>query len=158
MKVEVRNSKIQGRGVYATKDIKKGEVIIVWHPKKVINLEELEKLSEEERDHTHYIGGGKYFLMGEPERFVNHSCNPNSFIGPGYKDIALKEIRKGEEITSDYSIGGTGGRRIKCSCGSNNCRKILDEDFFKLPKEIQRKYYPFLEEWFKKEFNDRLLR
>lgn len=33
MKFETRASGIQGRGLFAVKPIKKGEVVVEWHPK-----------------------------------------------------------------------------------------------------------------------------
>jgi len=90
--------------------------------------------------------------MGIPERFVNHSCNPNTYHKEK-KDIAIRNIKKGEEITSDYSVNGINNWKIKCLCKSKNCRKIVYGDFFKLPKKIQKQKRKYLEKWFKEKFN-----
>lgn len=155
MKVIVRKSKIKGLGVYATKNIKKNEIVIKWHPKKTISRQNVPKLSKYEQNHISYVGNGKYVVMGEPERFVNHSCNPNTYVH-NKNDIALRNIRKNEEITSDYSINGIDAWKMKCKCNSKNCRKIVYGDFFKLSRKLQSKYYSLLENWFKKEFKSKL--
>ncbi len=35
--------------------------------------------------------------------YINHSCNPNSGIKNSVKIVAMKNIRRGEEVTFDYS-------------------------------------------------------
>mgnify|MGYP001573536985 CR=1 FL=1 len=155
LKIEVRNSGFDRKGVFAIKDLKKGEVVNVWHPKKIVIEEEMKNLPEDEQNHTTPEGKGNYMVMGEPERFVNHSCDPNTYVH-NKTDIALRDIKKEEEITSDYSINGIDSWEMKCLCGSKNCRKIVYGDFFKLPKSIQKKYTPYLEEWFKEKFKNKL--
>jgi len=154
--IEVKSSGIDRKGVFALKDIKKGEVVNVWHPKKIVNEEDMKTLPEDEQNHTTPDGKGNYMVMGEPERYVNHSCNPNTYVHDK-TDIALRDIKKGEEITSDYSINGIDSWEMKCLCGSKECRKRVYGDFFKLPKNIQKRYYPYLEEWFKEKFKDKLI-
>ena len=78
----------------------------------------------------------------------------------------MKDIRKGQEIFFDYSIsaipighpihGSNFSWKMKCQCKSKNCRKIVEGDFFKLPKELQIKYLPYLDSWFKNKVWDRL--
>ncbi len=61
--------------------------------------------------------------MQSPERFVNHSCDANTSV-KNKCDIASRDIKKGEEITSDYSNQGV--ELFKCCCGSKNCKKIIN--------------------------------
>ena len=44
-------------------------------------------------------------LLGEPERYVNHSCANNTGVEE-FTDVAVRDILPGEEITSDYRSGG----------------------------------------------------
>jgi len=60
--------------------------------------------------------------MQAPERYVNHSCNPNTKVN-NFSDIAIRNIEIGEEITSDYS--GQGLEKFKCKYGSEDCKKII---------------------------------
>lgn len=45
----------------------------------------------------------QYLDLNELSRTFNHSCNPNSFIKGKNELVALRDIKKGEEITFDYS-------------------------------------------------------
>lgn len=50
---------------------------------------------------------GKVILMKEPERSINHSCDPNTYvktINGVRRVLAMRGIKKGEEITFDYAI------------------------------------------------------
>jgi hypothetical protein len=92
--------------------------------------------------------------MQPPEKYINHSCNPNSYtktIKGVRKVFAMENIKKGEEITYDYSINGYNDGTFQCNCGSENCRKRYQGNFFKLPKKIQLKYLTYLDGWFVKE-------
>lgn len=61
--------------------------------------------------------------MQAPEKYVNHSCEPNT-TAKGFCDVAIRNIKKGEEITGNYEETA-GGASFKCSCGSTNCKKII---------------------------------
>jgi len=150
MNIIVKDSKIRGKGVFAARNFKKGETVIIWHPKSLIFQKDMSSLSEDDRNHTTYAGKGKYFVMGSPERFVNHSCEPNTYVEE-QKDVALKDIKKGEEITTDYAINVLDDWQMECKCGSKTCRKIIYGDFRKLDKKNKKRLEPYLEEWFKKE-------
>ena len=73
-----------------------------------------------------YIKKGETALLlaDKPWMYANHSCNPNCGIKDKMKLVAIKSIKKDEEITFDYA---TLKLRIKmqCQCGSPNCRKML---------------------------------
>jgi uncharacterized protein len=114
----VKKSKINKKGVFVLRDFKKGEAIFKWKPKKLTETE-FAKINENEKHYTMKVGKGKYFLMQPPERFVNHSCNPNTKVKNNC-DVAIRNIKKGEEITSDYKSGGI--VIFKCKCGSKDCK------------------------------------
>lgn len=60
-------------------------------------------------------------------RFINHSCEPNTFIRctPTRAEFyALRAIRKGEELTADYGESHHNGR-LPCRCGSARCRGFI---------------------------------
>ena len=78
---------------------------------------------------------------GNISRFVNHSCNPNSYIWSVWWDcidesfpklaiFSRRSIRENEEITFDYSGGDNIANKnklkfLECTCGAINCKKIL---------------------------------
>jgi len=136
--------------VFAARNFKKGKTVIIWHPKCTIPKEKVRLLSNDEQNHTTYAGKGNYSVMGSPERFVNHSCEPNTYV-KNKRDIALRDIKKGEEITTDYGLNGIEDWKIRCKCRSNKCRKIIYGDFRKLDFKTRKKLEPYLEAWFKKE-------
>jgi len=148
--VEIRKSKINGKGTYALKDFKKGDVVIIWSPKKMVNKEKMSKISRNDQNHSTYTGDNKYIIMGSPERFVNHSCDANTFV-KNRKDIAKRKIKKGDEITTDYSLNGIEDWKLACKCGSKKCRKIVYGDFRKLNLKVQKRLTLYLEKWYKRE-------
>ncbi len=89
-----------GKGVYANRDFQKGEVVIQYNLKPLTG-QALKNLSQSERafTHTHW---GVVYLYSEPERYVNHSENPNTYQDLINKcDVALRDIKKGEMLTTD---------------------------------------------------------
>ncbi|MHC5034292.1 MAG: SET domain-containing protein-lysine N-methyltransferase, partial [Planctomycetota bacterium] len=85
-----------------------------------------------------------------PERYINHSCDPNSFVravlGTRYV-FARRDIAAGEEITYDYCVDGEGDTVWTCNCGSDRCRHTIHSDFFHLPLDLQLEYLPLLSAW-----------
>ena len=86
-KYTVDESEIQGKGVFASKDLKKGEVIGLLHD--IIEM------------------GNKYKFT-ELGKFHNHSDNPNCHneLVDGNKRflVATRDISEGEELTTDYRL------------------------------------------------------
>ncbi|MFH1607637.1 MAG: SET domain-containing protein-lysine N-methyltransferase [archaeon] len=118
----IKNSKIHGKGTFANRDFKKGEVVIKYNLKE-LTKEEFENLPEKEKHYTSKEDG-KYLLFLPPARFVNHSCEANT--NPMNKsDVAIKGIKKGEEITTDYTKDNVPGLNMKCNCGSKNCKRVI---------------------------------
>lgn len=149
-KVIVKKSHIHGTGVFAACDIKKGEVITKWKIEKMLTEKEAKTLPESTKRYLSYIGEGRWIILQSPERYINHSCNPNIFV-KNQQEIAKRDIKQSEEITSDYSLEGVVNWKFKCSCGARNCRKVIYGDFNKLDKKTQKKLEPYLQDWYKKE-------
>lgn len=120
----IKDSKIEGKGIFANRDFKKGETVIKWDTSNVLTDEEVKKLPEKEK---RYISPfhGKFLLQQPPARYVNHSCDPNTKVADDSSDVAITDIKNGDEITSDYSIFFSPDEVMKCNCGSKNCKKIL---------------------------------
>lgn len=101
-------SKIHGVGVFAIKDIKKGQKLYCYQQERVwYKNKELKKLGDLEKKYviSHYpcvLEGGMFKLPHSDVDFIcymNHSedCNFDSKT-----DCALRDIKEGEEITEDY--------------------------------------------------------
>ena len=115
--VIIKKSKIHGRGVFANRDFKKGDVVIKLDTSNIVSTEDLKKMSVEELKRVFFMDG-KHRVAQEPENCVNYSCDPNT-APIDFCDVAIRDIKKGEEITSTPTFD-----KIKnCNCGSKNCRK-----------------------------------
>ena len=133
---EVRQSKIQGRGVFAKRRIRPGQKIVQYTGQKVTNDEADSRYDEEnmERHHTFlFTLDDDYCIDGyvrtNKARLINHSCDPNCEAIIDDDEIwiyALKNIQPGVELAYDYQYERTGGRELEkfyvCRCGSEKCR------------------------------------
>lgn len=144
----VKLAKNKGLGVFALRGFKKGWRILKMDRSDKITNEK--KLSNDAWNHMNAYGYKKYYHLKPPEKFINHSCDPNAYDKNGIL-TAMKNIKKGEEITYDYSINGLEDWRMVCKCSSKNCRKIVTGKFSRLPEKLQKKYFPYLEDWYVKE-------
>ena len=152
--LEVKNSRIGKRGVFAKKNFKKGELILKTVPGKLLHRKDWKHMTPKS-ERWNYYNKDYYYFMSDPEYYINHSCDPNVFLRD-FMLCAMKPIKKGEEICYDYSLDGIDEWKMKCKCRVKRCRKIVDGRFFRLPKNLQKKYLPYLPRWFKKTFGRRL--
>ncbi|HXQ69324.1 MAG TPA: SET domain-containing protein-lysine N-methyltransferase [Pyrinomonadaceae bacterium] len=154
----VRNSLIDGLGVFAQRDYAAAEVI-AWIDDSRIVDDEHPLLPGESAQHCDYLEAGRVVLMQEPERHINSSCDPSAYVRTvdGKRCVvARRAIHSGDEITCDYIIDCHGGRIWQCRCGSSRCRRTIVASFFDLPLEWQREYLPLLNPWFVKEHDVRI--
>lgn len=122
--VEIRKSKKHGDGLFALKDFKKGENLYSLKKGRIVNYDEIQNLSEQEKIHLDQIGENEYEIIESPGCYINHSCEPNveEKERGGY---ALKDIKNGEEITIDYNKIAYLEKLFECHCGSKNCRGFV---------------------------------
>jgi len=62
--------------------------------------------------------------------------------------VAMRDIKKDEEITFDYSMITADGWPLECSCGSPSCRKLIG-NYRDLPDELKKKYDKYTPDWIK---------
>ena len=139
-KVEIRASSIQGSGVFALQEINRDD--------KVFRFSDRAIKIEHKQGCNCYICkrsiniAENLWLYPKKDSFgwnLNHSCNPSCYI-LGKDIFAFKKIKRGDEITIDYSTTNIDKKwKMKCSCGSKNCRKIIRSVQF-LPKTLFKKY------------------
>lgn len=101
--VVVKPSLIEGLGVFAKRKFNKGDVVLKWNPRKLLE-EEVVSIPSDQRRYVNKLDNGETVLMQIPERFVNSSSEPNTAV-IGLADIAISDIGEGDEITSNYPIG-----------------------------------------------------
>ncbi len=127
----VKKSNIDKRGLYASKNIKTGEKIIEYIGR-LISKKEAETNSKFDNKKDIYLFNinEKWDLDGDyrwnTARLINHSCNPNCEVeGNGLKlwIVAIKDIKKGEELSYDYgfSYSKEDLKNFVCRCGSKKC-------------------------------------
>jgi len=98
--VLIGKGKLFGKGVFANKGFKKGQIVIQYDLKPLA-AREFQELEETEKNFVHNHDGVLY-LYSSPERYVNHSSHPNTIQDlKNKRDIAIRDIREGEEITTD---------------------------------------------------------
>lgn len=160
--VRVAASPVEGKGVFATEPLQRGDTVLVLDTSRVVNEEHpLRSAEGEEEDHLAYLAGGKVVLLPEPERHLNHSCDPNAYLRTVDDEVRLlarRPIQAGEEVTIDYLINTHGGSSWRCRCGADRCRGQLETSFFELPPSFQREYLPILEAWFVEEHREEIAR
>jgi SET domain-containing protein len=138
----VRNSPIHGRGVFASRTIRKGEKVIEYRGSRTTWEVALERPPSDPDNphHTFFFETSEGVVIdanvrGNAARWINHSCDANceSFEhddGRIYIE-ARRTIRAGEEITYDYrlSLDGRISKRTLagyvCHCGARACRGSL---------------------------------
>lgn len=114
--LEVKESKIHGKGVFAKQSIK---ARTIFYKISLVNTVPYTKKN------CAYVGNGRWLEDNKVVNWVNHSCNPNTIIDFGNNNlllIASRDIAKDEEITCDYDITEINGQKEKCLCNSRTCK------------------------------------
>ena len=155
---KVRKSKIHGKGIVATQNIKKGQKIIQYIGEKILKSEgdrrsekRIKKYLNSKVTGSVYIFelNKKYDIDGSPlfnkARYINHSCNPNCEVDIINNEIwisAIKNIKKGEELKYDYGyeFDKDDYKDHVCKCGSENCIGFIisSDDWPKYGKYINK--------------------
>jgi uncharacterized protein len=125
-----RRSQVHGYGVFAAEPIARNARIIDYAGELIRNDDDCEARE------TRYLAHGCIWVFrvnrawsrdaavgGNISRFINHSCSPNCRFEVVDKTIwirALRPIRRGEEITYDYSTIGEPTIPCRCRPGCTN--------------------------------------
>jgi hypothetical protein len=139
---EVRSSKIQGRGAFATENIRKGRKITEYVGEAITHEEADRRYDEDDKGGRHhtflFILNDNTVLDARKTRcdakYLNHSCDPNceSVIEDDHIWIqAIKPIKAGDELLYDYQFDFDDEyepediRYYACRCGSEKCRGTI---------------------------------
>jgi len=139
--VYLKKSGIHNKGIFAKKFIPKGTKIIQYVGEKISKKESeirsdkaIEIAKKNKKKGFVYIFelNKKYDLDGDVPynlaKFINHSCNPNCESEMSDEEIwiiALKDIKKEEEILYDYGYEIDHFQDHPCFCGSKNCKGYI---------------------------------
>jgi len=163
-KLEIRDTKKYGRGVFARKEIAKGETIHIFTGRVVSEYEcdhILVPSGQIRNDDPLQIETDKYLILDPLAYIFNHNCNPNAGMKDRSTLFAVRNIKVGEEITYDYSttVGLNNPPAIwtmDCVCGAKNCRKKIAY-IASLPKKTLAKYQKLgaLQDYIKQELKEK---
>jgi len=139
-KIEVRDSGVHGRGVYATAPIKAGARIIEYTGEIITWEEAVDRHPHDpaQPDHTFYfhLDGGMVIdgLRGNDARWINHACEPNCEADEVDGRVfvhALRDLAPGEELFYDYRLvlderhTAKVKKQFACWCGAATCRGTM---------------------------------
>lgn len=139
---EIRASRIQGVGAFATRKIRKGTRLIEYTGERITSDEADHRYPDDEsqaRHHTFLFAIDDDVVIdaavgGNEARFINHSCAPNcdAVIDDARIWIeTIRDIKPGEELAYDYAFvleerhTPAAKRRYPCSCGAPTCRGTI---------------------------------
>ncbi|MGI8602869.1 MAG: SET domain-containing protein [Verrucomicrobiales bacterium] len=146
MLFEVRRSAIHGTGVFAARDLERGEHVIQYIGERISKAEsERRGLALLEKSKAN--GGAAVFIFSlndecdldgdvpdNDAKLINHSCQPNCEACNISDEIwicALRPIKSGEELTFNYGFDFDTWEDHPCRCGSPNCvGYILAREFW----------------------------
>lgn len=124
-----------GQGLFANKNIKKGEFILEYIGKR-IPTQLADKMTSRylfEINEQWTVDGS---TRANTARYINHSCNPNTvaeILEDAIMIFAVRDIRKWEEITIDYDteyfdefIRPIGCKCSECVSGTSNLSRSID--------------------------------
>lgn len=139
-KIEVRDSGVHGRGVYALVPIEAGARIIEYTGEIISWDEAVERHPHDpaQPNHTFYfhLDSGMVIdgLRGNIARWINHACEPNCEADEVDGRVfvhALRDLAPGEELFYDYRLvlderhTAKVKKQFACWCGAANCRGTM---------------------------------
>ena len=137
MRFRIGDAGAKGKGVFATRPLRRSEVLVTFRGKP----RWIWDIPRETWPYTIQVDYDRYLV---PKKngvgwYLNHSCQPNCVIS-GLSVVAARDIRNGEELTFDYSTDvDWPGFRMACSCGARRCRKVVRAYRF-LPENLRERY------------------
>ena len=143
-KTAVRPSPIHGRGLFATADIAKDE-IVATKGGHIVTREQLREITPQLGPVEIQIDDDLFIApVTDDERegsmlYSNHSCDANLGIRGEITFVAMRDIRAGEELTHDWATTDDDNYSMKCECGGLNCRGTLTGKDWQRPK-LQKRY------------------
>jgi SET domain-containing protein len=151
---EVRHSSIHGFGVFATRRIRKGTMVIEYLGDRVTHAQADARYEDKDPNDNHtflFTVNAKTVIdagvNGNEARYINHGCDPNCESTTVNKRIfiaAIRTIQPGEELSYDYQIQRDSDDApnvdeiYACRCGALNCRGSMLEAPKKPRKPVRR--------------------
>jgi SET domain-containing protein len=140
----LRASGTHGRGLFAKRAIRKGEIVSV-RGGHILTPGMLRGRRKPAGYWGYPIAAG--FVLGpltarevtSVMMFLNHSCAPNVGIRGQIVFVAMRAIRAGEELTIDYAMFGANPKPMRCKCNAASCRGLVTAADWRR-KDLRQKY------------------
>jgi SET domain-containing protein len=142
--LEVRKSRIHGRGIFARRNIPAGTRLVEYVGLPVSKKKSAELAMKQNR--YVFTRDGVMDLDGKvswnPARLINHSCEPNCEANLDDGDriwmFSIKPIARGEELTFNYGYSLEDFMRFPCRCGAASCTGyMVAEEFLPVVRELR---------------------
>lgn len=143
-KTEVRASEIHGRGLFATAAISSDEIVAVKGGH-IVTRDQITDIRarlgpvEIQIDNDLFIAPVTNEERELSMLYTNHSCDPNTGLRGEITFVALRDIRRGEELTHDWAMTDNDDYSVECNCRSSRCRGTITGRDWQQP-ELQARY------------------
>jgi 8-oxo-dGTP pyrophosphatase MutT (NUDIX family) len=145
--VQVRDSRIEGRGLFATSGLTAGTVVARLGGRLVDTAVMGELVAAATAGLSAYVDTitvlDDLHLVLPPRRPVgygNHSCDPALWHTDAFTLAARRDVAAGDELTVDYATQtAEAGFEMACRCGSALCRGRVTGADWRRP-ELQERY------------------
>jgi|SRR3989344_16940 len=161
--LEVRESHIGGKGLYATQVLPRGGLLVVLGGRVMTRKEESE-LPAPIRDIACQITPNLVLgITSEDEldssSYINHSCEPNMGFKGQIFLVAIREISPNDELTFDYSMVlhnslKSSSYKLECKCNAASCRGTITENDWKIPA-LRAKYKGYFQYYLEEKINNK---
>ena len=140
-RIQVRRSRIHGKGVFALQPLAKGQTLIEYTGEVIAWPEALRRHPHDPNDPHHtfnfsikeeHVIDGK--VGGNTSRWINHACKPNCEADETDGRVFIKTLRAikpGEELFYDYGLvideryTPKLKKQYECRCGARSCRATM---------------------------------
>lgn len=150
--IEVRPSPIHGTGMFATRLIHAGEIVVIIGGT-VMSDTEFRAFTATVSHYNAIQIGEDVHLVDTPTSptGMNHSCDATLWMRDEVTVVARRDIAAGEELTQDYALYTAHPDWVltPCQCGLETCRhSVTGHDWRR--KDVQERYRdhfsPFINE------------
>ena len=146
-RIELRESRIRGEGMFAREPIGKGEVVCRMGGTVMTESEFADFRSTRLLYSFIQIEENLYLVedietTGSLDASMNHSCESSTWMADEAILVARSDIEAGEEVTIDYALFTTQSNWMlddRCRCRSPYCRRVITGDDWRR-EDVQERY------------------
>jgi hypothetical protein len=135
---------IHGKGLVTTAFIPAGAIVWQREPAmKTVPLKQFQTWSPEQQAEYLWFAfqcsSDELLLCEGTDRYMNHSCDPNTWWQDDNTLVASRAIYPGEEVTYDYATTELSlDLAMPCACGTATCRGLITNQDYLIPGWQQR--------------------